>query len=394
MIGKRAVLAVLAPVALLLAGCEKGPPSDTVGQIRKERIFLIGSVPFEAPLLYSKGKEFVGPEALLAERVYEKIRATIVEEGGSNKIAMIWATRTYDALVPALVNGEFQLILGVFGITEERSNQVAFSESYYTSELVMMHNPPRRDVRPDALDGMKIAIREGTAVEAFVRSKYSGSSIVPMASLDEAILALKRGELDAVIEDRYLAAYSLDTIPGVAHLEIISEVLGKIECAVAVRKNDRVSAGTYPAFLEMINEVISEVKSENLYGQWLQEETGELLARVESRHADRLESLKPRQLVIRLTKDQNYDFDVYRAANLTFRLTDRETGKSYSSSRIRFRGKVGFSTTKVPPGLYRVTLPKMSNWSPGAVNIIPADPKEITVKIRLQRGGTSTMTRS
>lgn len=387
-------MAVLASVAFLLAGCEKGPPSDTVGQIRKERIFLIGTVPFEAPLLYSKEQELVGPEALLGKRVYEKTRAVIVEAGGSNKIQMIWATRTYDTLVPAIINGEFQLILGVFGITEERSNQVAFSEPYYTSELVLIHNPPHRDIRPDALNGMKIAVRKGTAVEAFVRSKYSGGSIVPTTSLDEAILTLKRREIDAVIEDRYLAAYSLDTIPGVAHLEIIPEVLGKIDCAVAVRKNDRVSAGTYPAFLEMINEVISQVKSENLYAQWLQEETGELLARVEGRHGDRLESLRPRQLVIQLSKDQNYDFDIYRVANLTFRLTDQDTGESFSSSRIRFRGRVGVSTTEVPPGLYHVTLPKMNNWSPGAVNVITDDPKEITVKIRLRRGGTSTMTRS
>ena len=336
----------------------------------------------------------VGPEAKLGEKIFEKIRNTIVEAGGSKRVELIWATRTYKTLVPSLLKGEIPMILGVFGITEERRGQVAFSDPYYKSELVLVINPPYKDLRAEKLDGVKIGVREGTAIEQFALREYKGSTIVPMPTLDEGILSLKRRELGAFIDDRYMAAYALDTIPGVAHLEVLPTILGAVECAIAVRQTDKVSAGTYPVFLDIINGVVGESNTEGLYAKWLQEEAGDLLARVEKRHPDRLESLKPRRVVIRISKDKNYSFDIYRVANLKFKLISQETGKSYSSSRIRFRGSIGVSTTSVPPGIYQMTLPKMNNWSPGAVNIVPADSKEVTVRIRMKRGGTSSMTRS
>ena len=391
---KRLRLATLVFLAASLVSCEKGVPSDTVNQIRKERILLIGTVPFEAPLLHGREKGLVGPEAKLGEKIFEKVRDIIVEAGGSSKIELIWATRTYKTLVPSLLEGGVPMILGVFGITEERRGQVAFSDPYYKSELVLVINPPHKDLRLEKLDGVKIGVREGTAIEQFALREYKGSTIVSAPTLDEGILSLKRRELDAFIDDRYMAAYALDTIPGVAHLEILPTVLGTVECAIAVRQTDKVSAGTYAAFLDIINGVVGESNTEGLYAKWLQEETGDLLARVEKRHPDRLESLKPRRVVIRVSKDKNYNFDIYRVANLKFKLVSQKTGKSYSSSRIRFRGSVGVSTTNIPPGIYQVTLPKMNDWSPGSINIVPADSKKVTVRIQLKRGGTSSMTRS
>ena len=294
-------------------------------------------------------------------------------------------------LATTLANSEVDIAMGVFGITEARKELVAFSEPYYTSQLVLVINPTHRDVRPDSLDGLEVGVREGTAVEELVKQQFGGSTIVPFKNLDDAILALRRAEIGAVIDDQYMAAFALDTVPGVGHLEIVPEVVGTVDTAVAVQKKDT-------RLLGMINEVIARVKSEDLYSQWLQEEAEAQLAQVQERHPERLErdrqAVLPRRVVIQVSKDNNNDFDIYRMANLTFTLTDEKSGQSYDSSRIDFKGSTGSASVTLQPGSYKLMVRKMNNWSPGIVVVQPSDPERLTIKIRLQRGGQVRMTRS
>ena len=145
-------------------------------------------------------------------------------------------------------------------------------------------------------------------------------------------------------------------------------------------------------------EVIAQMQAEEAYTQWLQGEPEAQLARVLERHPERLENerlaVEPRRLAIQISKDANYDFDIYRMANLTFTLTEQETGQSYTSSRIDFQSSTGVSGVTVPPGSYKLVIPRMNNWSPGTVVVQPSDPNRLTIRIRLQRGGQVRLTRS
>ena len=182
---------------------------------------------------------------------------------------------------------------------------------------------------------------------------------------------------------------SLDTMPAVGYLEVIPQVLGEIEVGVAVRKGEE-------EFLELINEVIAE--SGGLHTKALEGEPQRQLAEVEARHAARLErdqlAVEPRRLVIQVSKDDNYNFDIYRMANLSFTLTEQDSGESHYSSKLNFKGRVASSSASVPPGTYRLVLSKMGNWSPGGVTILATDPDQVTVRIRLQKGGNVRLTRS
>jgi ABC-type amino acid transport substrate-binding protein len=376
---------------LVLPSCGGEGSTATFNRISKNRTVTIGSVPFEGPLLYQRGQEWVGPDAKLGEKIVEKIQESLGEAENSSPIAASWIGMEYGTLATALANSEVDLVLGVFGITEARKESVAFSEPSYTSQLVLVINPTHRDARPNLLDGLDVGVREGTAVEEVVKEKFGGSTIVPFKSLDDAILALRRREIGAVIDDQYMAAFALDTVPGAGNLEIVPAVVGSVDTAVAVQKKDT-------RLLEVINEVIAQVKAEGLYSQWLQEEAEAQLAKIQERHPQRLESdrkaVLPRRVVVQVNKDNNYDFDIYRMANLTFTLTDEESGQAYNSSRIDFKGSTGSASVTVPPGSYQLMVRKMNNWSPGIVVVQPSDPERLTIKIRLQRGGQVRMTRS
>ena len=370
-------------LAWVLTGCLAACGSSntgTIAKIEKEKIAYVGTVPFEGPLLYQVGKDLVGPEANLAEKIVDRIAENVGRKPGDIKIT--WLNRTYENLPGALANQEMDFVLGVFAVTEARKQLVQFSDTYYTSELVLVINPANKDVTAEQLAGLTVAVREATGVDDFVQAKFPDSVVKPMKTLDEAILSLRRGEVDAAIDDRRMVDYALATLTGVGHLEVIPQVLGTLDCAVAVQKSDK-------PLLDLVNSVLAEVKKENLYADWLSDHVGESQQLVERRHTDRLEkkrqAAEPRQVFIRVSKDSNFDFDIYRMANLRWVIRDQSTGSSYNSSPISFQGSTGVAQATVPPGNYLLSLPKFNFSTP--IHIESRDPRQVPIYIRLSSSG-------
>ena len=378
---------VLAGMLGIYAACNDSSSMGTLHQIEREGFAYFGVVPFEAPLLHQVETEFVGPEPALAKQISQRIG----EDLKRSDVEPLWIHRGYDGLISALLNDEADLVISVFGKTPERERQVAFSETYYTSELVVVINPARNDnIRPSTLGQARIGVRERTAIEQKVRTKYRDAEIVPIETLDEAILQLRSGDVDAIIDDRIMAAYALATLTGVSHLEVLPDfVVDTIECGVAVRQGEN-------KLLQLVNEAVRESKAE--YQAWIDDQfSPDQLAAVMSRHQTRLEVAsrenKPRRVVIRISKSSSSDFDIYRFANLNYVLRNENGGQSYTSSRINFEGRTGVSSVTVPPGRYSVTLTKF-NTTFGTLLILTDDPLRINVNIRLQANDRTTMTKA
>ncbi len=370
------LMAGLAAVLVWLGSCGS---SSALISIKGDKAANIGTVPFEAPLYYQKGTEMVGPDAELASRIVESLNSALSEPGNTQKITLRYITRSYATLIPALENEEAHFVLGVFGVSESRKERVSFSTPYYTSQLGLAINPVTNDLRPELLKNVTIGVREATVVEEVVKQKFPSAKTAPFKAVDDGVLALRRGEVDAIIDDRNMLAYSLDTVPGSKGLELVPGDVGKVECAVAVRKGDE-------ELLKIVNDSIAKVQSEGLYAQWTAEHVGERLAQVEERHAVRIKQEQgPRNIEILVSKDASYNFDIYKMANLSFQLTNSKTGEKSRSSRIRFRRKVGSSSATIIPGNYTLSLPKFGFKQ--KIDITKDDPDKVTFSIRLKTGG-------
>ncbi len=380
MLRKVFLLGLLLAATLVLAACGAGG-AKTIEKIQKDKFAYVGTVPFEAPLMYQVGGELVGPDAELGKRIVARMEETRVGPG-SNDIRLTWINRTYAGLQDALLNGEVDFVVGVFAITEERKKEIVFSDAYYTSELVLMVNPVHRDLTSANLAGATIGVREGTGVEAFAVEKFPSSTLQPFKTLDDAVLALRRSEIDAVIDDRLMGAFALATVPGVGHLELVPETIGTLEIAAGLKKRDK-------AMLKLVNQVIAEMKEEDVFAQLTREHSADYLDGVNARRTERLDMAKkaaePRQIKIRVSKDKNFDMDIYRMANLRFVFRDNATGSAYSTSKIGFQGAVGVASANVPPGSYQLSLPKFNFSTP--VEIDPSDAKVVPINIRLTAGG-------
>ncbi len=361
----------LSALLLHILGCSE---SETpLEQARREKTAVVAVVPFAGPFFYQSQAESTGPDAEIAKRIVGKT---------GSEIRLVFGARTYSNIISAVANNEALFAVSAIAVTEERRQLVDFSDPYYELQIGLITNPSNKPLdspNPQILSTFRIGIRDGSVVQDVVEEKFPGATIVPHDNLDSAVLALRRKELDAVIDDRVMAAFSLDTVTGASVLELVPGVIASVPVAVAVPKGDA-------ELLRLVNQVIAEVK-DSTYQKWFDSHLQDRLAKIEMRYTDRKQreqqEREPRNITIRISKDADYDIDIYRLANLSF--TFSGGGRTYTSSRIDFRGPVAYSSISVPPGSYRAEIVKAGFRA--NVNIVPTHPKNLTISIRLKLEG-------
>jgi polar amino acid transport system substrate-binding protein len=140
---------------------------------------------------------------------------------------------SWDAMIPAVSEGQFDL--GMTGITirDDRKEQVDFSDSYMTSEMVMMvrGDEARFDSAASfaANEDLLMAAQAGTTpFYVGVYNVLDGNEANPRIKLFETfgatVEALKAGDVDLVLTDGTAGAGYVDASAG--GLKIVGEKLG------------------------------------------------------------------------------------------------------------------------------------------------------------------------
>ena len=120
--------------------------------------------------------------------------------------------RRFDTLIPSLNKNEGDAIIASLGETPDMRKQVDFSEPYYRTpaRFVSRRDVAIEDVRPQALEGRKIAVVAGTAHEAYLKTLFTEAELHPYPTDAAARFALKRGEVDLLFGDGISLAFWLN----------------------------------------------------------------------------------------------------------------------------------------------------------------------------------------
>ena len=118
----------------------------------------------------------------------------------------------FDTLIPSLNKNEGDAIIASLAETVEWRRQVDFSEPYYRTpaRFVSRRDVAIEDVRPQALEGKKIAGVAGTAHEAYLKTLFTEAELHPYPNDAAARFALKRGEVDLLFGDGISLAFWLN----------------------------------------------------------------------------------------------------------------------------------------------------------------------------------------
>lgn len=117
----------------------------------------------------------------------------------------------FDGLGSALQLGQIDAAISAISVTDQRAQQVDFSNVYYVGAdaLLVAENSPLTSLTiDDDLSDLRLAVQSGTVYESFADQELVEAGLLPEDNLhaytdiEQAVRDLQRGRVDAVLMDR------------------------------------------------------------------------------------------------------------------------------------------------------------------------------------------------
>lgn len=263
------VLPLLAVAALLLGACGDDESSDDTTTTEADGGSSDASVSLDGVTLVTDGQltvcsdmpyepfEFQNESGETEGFDYDVVSAM----GDQMGVDVEFVTTPFDGIIAALQAGNCDMIASAMTITDERAEQVAFTEPYFDADqsLLVLKENEETYATLDDLAGKNIGVQSGTTGATYAEENLpEGATIKEFATGAEMFPALVSGEIDAALQDLPVNAYRATTAPdefvvtetyttgeqyGFAVTKESTALLEALDAALANSKED----GTYDA---------------------------------------------------------------------------------------------------------------------------------------------------
>ena len=238
----RRALAALAAVActMSLAACG----ADESGKIR------IG-IKFDQPGLgFKKSGTYVGFDVDVAKYVAKKL--------GYSEDEIVWKEAPSKQREAMLQNGDVDMILATYSITDERKNAVSFAGPYFVAGQDLLVRKDDHSINgPEDLNGKRLCSVTGSTSAATVKEKFASEvQLMEQPGYAECATALFSGIVDAVTTDDIILAGLASASR--AKLRVVGKPFTQEYYGVGIKKGDT-------ALAKKINAAITEMIKD---GSW------------------------------------------------------------------------------------------------------------------------------
>lgn len=165
--------------------------------------------------------------------------------------------------IPLLQNGEIDMIVATMTITEERKQQVDFSEVYFEAgqSLLVRTDSPITGI--DSLDAStKVLAVKGSTSTKNIREKAPDATVLEFENYQDAFNALKANKGDALTTDNAILLGMQQQDPS---FHLVGGNFTDEPYGIAVKKGNE-------ALLQAVNDTLTELHSsgeyDTLYEQW------------------------------------------------------------------------------------------------------------------------------
>lgn len=223
------------------AAAEGGAASADVTTVQAGKLIWGTNAAFE-PYEYMEGDEVIGIDAEIADAIAAKLGLEAQVEN-----------MDFDAIVPAVTSGKVDIGLAGMTVSEERLQNVNFSEPYVEAGQVIIVKEGS-DIKSVAdLKDKVVGVQRGTTGDTYVSDEANGvgvASVERYANGPDAAQSLLAGKIDAVVIDNEPAKKIVENATGLVKLD---ENLTSEQYAIAVPKDNE-------ALLEAINTALKEMQ--------------------------------------------------------------------------------------------------------------------------------------
>lgn len=267
-------LITLLLITLFITACGSKPVNMLNDIQENEELVVVVSPdypPYEFIDPSKKGQDqYVGADIQLAKYIAEKM-----------DVELTIKPMDFSDIPSAVALKRFDLGISGFTYSDERAEQIQFSQSYDNSESTCQGFLVRKDKAEDFknMDDFKdatIVAQNGSLQQTYLNAQLPEANERLIAKLDDAVLELKYDKVDAVaISCEAAKTFTLnndDIMLSDVKFDIIDE-----EGMMVIMPKEQTE------LLETVNKILDEIEAEGLYVQWmndanvLAEELGEVL---------------------------------------------------------------------------------------------------------------------
>jgi ABC-type amino acid transport substrate-binding protein len=291
---------MIVSMMLISIGCggkkEKEIPS-AADSMRKHKKIAIVSDPRNAPFEFGAGLGVQGLDIDIGNEI-----------GKDLNIEVNWVKASgYDHVLELLKNGEAEVVISAIAADPAKENEFAFSTPYYESGDVIAHQRNEFGIKDLAsLKGKTIGVATGRPADTFLANQKD-ITVKKFPTLDDALGALNRTEITAVIGDEIMISYSsFNSYPNTTTEQ---EQVNKYRYAAVVRKGET-------ELLAKVNATIDRLKS-----------SGELQKKIDTWIGDIVKKSRNRGI-----EDQKED--TAKKAPKTINVNIHKAGGSWNMDRL------------------------------------------------------------
>lgn len=261
---KKLFCAALAAAMLMatMSGC--GSSQNRLEKIKESGKLVLATSPDFAPLefedLSSGEAQYVGSDIELAKYIAEKLG-----------VELEISAMDFSAVQAAIPSGQADIAISGFAKTEERAQNMELSTPFNITEdggqtVLVAKGEGANYTAAEDFSGLQIGAQNGSLQYNLVSSQLPEDvEIVPVGSLNDGVLMLETGKIDALASDLSNAELLLESHDGIETTDFMFEYSSEGNVA-AVKKGET-------ELIEAVNEIIEEVNELGLYDQWKEEAT-------------------------------------------------------------------------------------------------------------------------
>lgn len=261
---KKLFCAALAAAMLMatMSGC--GSSQNRLEKILESGKLVLATSPDFAPLefedLSSGEAQYVGSDIELAKYIAEKLG-----------VELEISAMDFSAVQAAIPSGQADIAISGFARTEDRAQNMELSTPFNITEdggqtVLVAKGQGANYTAAEDFSGLQIGAQNGSLQYNLVSEQLPDDvEIVPVGSLNDGVLMLETGKIDALASDLSNAELLLESHDGIETTDFMFEYSSEGNVA-AVKKGET-------ELIEAVNEIIEEVNELGLYEQWKDEAT-------------------------------------------------------------------------------------------------------------------------
>lgn len=174
-------------------------PSGLLAQIKERGVLRVANTQANPPWNFLDEKNAVsGYDVDVANEIAKRMGIQRVEFVGSN----------FQSFIPGVQADKFDIVISGQTITEERKQQVDFSDPYEVNGVSIFVNATNDSIKAvEDLAGKRIAVTAGGTQEKYAREKIANADVKSYENGTLALTDVGLGRADAYLGSRFVGAY-------------------------------------------------------------------------------------------------------------------------------------------------------------------------------------------